>query len=230
MGTLTTGVTQTLSTIVTATSGMVLAINFPDNGGFDPNFVVNGIEISSGTLPAVVPLLAAAVPAEGTTARCCRTPICRRSAAEAVARWRAVGLTAEQSAVLDRLAFTVGGPGRRHAGVGQRRGRPIDHPGSRRGRLRVVRRRHAGGRQRVPGRAAAGRDGRADGGAARGGPHARSGGCGQGAVPRGVDGRAADARSDAAAAERFVPDDAQSRPVRWMWTAAARSHRWTCCG
>jgi len=101
-------------TILDFTTGVpggdnILDIQFVDRGGQNFNWVVSGIEISSGTLPpAINPLLADASGAAlgGVTIN---DAMLAPLVAEAAARWSAAELTPAQMAVLEDL----------HVGVGQ---------------------------------------------------------------------------------------------------------------
>ena len=84
----------------------VLELRFRDLGGLDSNFVVSGLEISAGALPAETPLLAEGDPRDDGGAAVSLDQL-QPVVAEAAARWAATGLTADQSAALSQTRFVV---------------------------------------------------------------------------------------------------------------------------
>ena len=88
-------VVRTISNVSVSADG-VLELQFRDLGGQDANFVVSGLEISAGALPAETRLLAEGDPRE--EARRGEPGQLPPVVAEASARWGATGLTADQAA------------------------------------------------------------------------------------------------------------------------------------
>ena len=93
------------STFRVQVTGGTLDLRFVDVGGRDGNFVVSGIDISTGTLPAAA-LLAAGNPRDQGAAAISLATL-TPAVAEAAARWSDAGLSAEQAATLATARFAV---------------------------------------------------------------------------------------------------------------------------
>ncbi len=98
-------VVRTISAVRVSADG-VLELRFRDLGGQNSNFVVSGLEISSGALPAQAPLLAEGDPLDDGAATVSPSQL-NPVVAEANARWAATGLTADQTAALSQTQFVV---------------------------------------------------------------------------------------------------------------------------
>ncbi len=108
--------TTDIRTFTVTVAGGALELRFQDLGGRDGNFVVSGVDISSGTLPGVAPLLAAGDPQDGGAAAISLQEL-QPVVAEATARWSATGLTAAQAATLANVRYAVADLGGAYLGL-----------------------------------------------------------------------------------------------------------------
>lgn len=108
--------TTTIQTLTVAVSGGALELQFKDLGGLDGNFVLAGIDLSSGALPGDGPLLAAGAPLDDGAAAL-SADVLQDVVKEAAARWTAAGLTLAQAATLANVQFAVADLGGTYLGL-----------------------------------------------------------------------------------------------------------------